>query len=565
MFFVFVLFSQSGPELFDQNKKSSDEVSPTPPVLELSTDALNTNTSCKYDNITCKDLIQSGPPVVYQLIPKKENIGTIQRMTLGKKDPNKTHRTILLVGETGTGKSTMINALINYDMGVKWEDDVWFEIIEKDRKRRKSEGQTSDVIVYQIFGFEDKTLPYSLTIIDTPGYGDIRGTEHDDTITHGLLDLLRSEDGVHEINAVGLVLKASENRLSDRLRYIFDSVFSLFGKDMEKNIVVLITHSYGRIPENVLLALEAANIECARDERNHPVHFLFENCQYKDRTKEAKVAWEITMTGMSEFADFLEKSEPQNVEKTTAVLKARIELTTCVQKLQDRIESAELKRKEIQEGLKKAEQEMKSNEKFTVEGEDVCAEILKNRGWLWLEGATCCNHCKETCHYPCTEAWYPKGCTVMRDGSCTVCAGKCSESNHTIEKWRYVTKKRKVQNTDKDKKEKYDKEKAAHESLQKDLLKHMGELEKDKDQWLEESFKHVLDLEKTALNVDSLSTHVHLDFLIERMKEKGDTEKVQKLEVMKSRMDKGTRAGLRYKLTAAGKAVRKTNEVIDMM
>uniref|UniRef100_A0A3Q3G4M2 Septin-type G domain-containing protein n=1 Tax=Labrus bergylta TaxID=56723 RepID=A0A3Q3G4M2_9LABR len=221
------------------------------------------NISCKYDCITCKDLIQSGPPAVYQLIPKKDNIGTIRRITLGKKNPTKTNRTVLLVGETGTGKSTMIDALINYDMGVKWEDNVWFEIIEKDRKRRKS---------------EDKTLPYSLTIIDTPGYGDIRGTEHDDIISHRLFDLFRSDDRVHEMNVMGLVLKASENCPSDRQRYIFDSVASPIGKDM-KNIVILITHSDGRIPRNVIQAVEVANIKCAKDEKYHPVHFLFQNCQ----------------------------------------------------------------------------------------------------------------------------------------------------------------------------------------------------------------------------------------------------------------------------------------------
>ncbi|KAI4794725.1 hypothetical protein KUCAC02_031886, partial [Chaenocephalus aceratus] len=40
-----------------------------------------------------------------------------------------------------------------------------------------------------------------------------------------------------------------------------------------------------------------------------------------------------------------------------------------------------------------------------------------------------------------------------------------------------------------------------------------------------------------ALKDVSLSTHVHLDFLIEKMKEKGDTEKAMKLERMKSKME----------------------------
>ncbi|XP_053195566.1 uncharacterized protein LOC128379953 [Scomber japonicus] len=518
------------------------------------------NASSRYQDIISKStLISPGSPAVYQLRPKKEKFGSLTRKTAGEKNLNKENKTILLVGETGTGKSTLVNALVNYTMGVKFEDNIWFEIVE-DEKRSQSVSQTSDVITYEIFGYEDETLPYSLTIIDTPGFGDTRGIERDDIVSQRLFDLFRSVDGVHELSVVGLVLKASENRVSDRLSYILDSVTSLFGKSIEENIVALITHSDGLTPENVLKALEAANIKCPKNEDKQPVHFLFNNCQNIQRTEETEFAlenaWRLTEKGMKQFTDLLKESKPQKLKTTVEVLNSRISLTACIHNLQERIQLIELKQRQIQqteEGLRKHEEEMKKNEEFTVEVEEVYKEKELIKGGMWggfkiggvldispllFKGAVTCNKCKENCHYPgCTMALSPSWCEVMKDGYCTSCTGKCHESDHVKEEWIYVNKTRKVKKTLQDMKEK-------KKDLMKNLQTEMEELTVEKIKLLDEVYQHVEHLEQIAMNVNSLSTHVHLDFLIEKMKERGDTEKVKKLEEMKSRRDEGTRGGL---------------------
>ena len=80
------------------------------------------------------------------------------------------------------------------------------------------------------------------------------------------------------------------------------------------------------------------------------------------------------------------------------------------------------------------------------------------------------------------------------------------------------------------------------------LKKKKQELHNDKEHLLDESYQHIVTLENIALNDNAISTLLHLDFLIDKMTERGDKEKTNKLEQMKSRMDtdKGIRAALRY-------------------
>uniref|UniRef100_A0A3Q2P0H9 Septin-type G domain-containing protein n=1 Tax=Fundulus heteroclitus TaxID=8078 RepID=A0A3Q2P0H9_FUNHE len=504
-------------------------------------------------------LIHSGTPALYKLKLEKKELGPLTRVTFGKKS-TKINKTMLLVGETGAGKSTLINTMVNYTLGVKWEDKIWFQIINEEGGNQ-SDSQTSDVIVYEIFGFEGQTLPFSLTIIDTPGFGDTRGIEHDAIVSHRLFDLFRSADGVHEINAVGLVMKATDNRVNDRLSYILNSVMSLFGRDLEKNIVALFTHSDGQRPRNAIEALKKTKIRCAKDEKYQPVHFMFDNCQSEDRTEDAEflqVAEKTSERGMRALAAFLEKTAPKRLMATAEVLNERISLIAAIQNLQERIRLAEHKQTEInkiQEALKKHSEEMKRNKSITIETVQVTkVKEPTKRKMFWrlgfFEKAMCCTVCEENCHYPgCTLALTPYYCEVIKNGQCTVCTGKCPASAHVRETWRYVTKTRKIQFTLQDAEEKYMRNLAESErklGLLSNLEKEMKKRSAEKSQLVDEAFNHIVRLEQIALKVDSVSTFVYLDFLIDKLKEKGDRDKVKKLEEMKSREDEGTRLALQY-------------------
>ncbi|XP_035805870.1 uncharacterized protein LOC111571151 [Amphiprion ocellaris] len=243
---------------------------------------------------------------------------------------------------------------------------------------------------------------------------------------------------------------------------------------------------------------------------------------------------------LSEFMTFLEETGPQKMNTTVEVLNERVRLTACIQNLQERIGFIEEKQTEIkqtEEALKKHEEEMKKNKNFTVEVDETYKDKKPIKGGMWglvfYDGAVTCKVCEENCHYPgCTTAPSPQRCEILKDGRCTSCTRKCPVEDHVKEEKIYVTKTRRVKKTLEDMKKKYDDNLAEREkksSLLENLKTEMNQLEADKTRWLEEAYQHVVNLEKITLKAHSISTYVHLDFLIEKMKEKGDAEKVQEL------------------------------------
>jgi nicotinamide riboside kinase len=53
-------------------------------------------------------------------------------------------KTIMLVGSTGSGKSTLVDGIVNYVMGVSFEDPFRFTLVKlEDDERRKTGNQVS--------------------------------------------------------------------------------------------------------------------------------------------------------------------------------------------------------------------------------------------------------------------------------------------------------------------------------------------------------------------------------------------------------------------------------------
>ncbi|XP_053294096.1 uncharacterized protein LOC128454662 [Pleuronectes platessa] len=500
-------------------------------------------------------------PSVYKLSLKEEDIDIdgCRRYNLGE-ERMRQNRTIMLLGATGSGKSTLINGIINYIVGVEWRDKFRFKLIVEDQCRSQAESQTSAVTVYKLNHQEGFKIPFSLTVVDTPGFGDTRGVGRDKEITEQIRKLFISVHGVSEIDAVCFVTQASLARLTATQRYVFDSVLSLFGKDVAENIEMLVTFADGKQPP-VLEAINASGVPCPKNDFGLPVHFKFNNSALfadnrgsSDRACEEdsdddhnfdEMFWNMGSKSMERFFTALGKMKTKSLQMTQEVLKERKQLETAVEGLQPQVKAGLAKLQQIKstkEMIKQHESVMTSNENFEIETNFIqpVKKPLTNRG----EFLTNCQRCSMTCHQPCAikEDDRKSGCSSMdKDGRCIVCPGKCIWNVHFNQtySWEYVPVKQKQ--TLQDIKNKYEKAKQEKFSV-KELIERQEEeichLQDMMVSLMDQSANSITRLQEIALRPNPLTTPDYIDMLIEGEKseaKEGYQARIKSLETMKDR------------------------------
>merc|ERR1712048_251033 len=167
------------------------------------------------------------PPKKKKRAPKLSLEGLHSVKKLSQPKTGKRNRTIMVVGATGTGKTTLLNSMMNYLWGVEYDYPYRFKLAKEYVKGGgQSESQTDDVTAYFL---DPPELGYQLTLIDTPGYGDTRGLSQDMKITKKIKEFFETE--VQEIDAVCFVIRAPQARLTPTQKYIFAQVLGIFGND----------------------------------------------------------------------------------------------------------------------------------------------------------------------------------------------------------------------------------------------------------------------------------------------------------------------------------------------
>ncbi|CAI5676786.1 unnamed protein product [Oreochromis niloticus] len=501
------------------------------------------------------------PVYIIPLKNDKFNVDGCKSFSFGE-ESSKPNRTIMVLGATGGGKSTLINGMINYILGVKWEDPYRLNLVNETQSTSQAHSQTSEVTVYKINYQDGFEIPFSLTIVDTPGFGDTRGIEKDREIVEQLRNLFSAQGGVSEIDAVCFVAQAALARLTPTQKYVFDSVLSIFGKDVAENIRVLVTFADGQRPP-VLEAINAAGVPCPKTKDGLPVHFKFNNSALFANNKSAEedrmsdddddegdfdqMFWKMGTKSMKRLFAALNKIETKSLTLTKEVLRERKQLEISVENLQVQVKLGLAKLEEIKETrekIKEYEAEIGRNENFEFEvtvKKPVQEDISGTGNYI-----TNCQQCHVTCHYPCgiPDDAGKRGCAAMGpNGNCRECPGKCVWNVHFNQKYKWEYKDVKEKRTIKELEEKYLKatgEKVNVQALVDKLNAEYDCLQADVVKLMEKSTKCLNRLKEIALKPNPLSTPEYIDMLIEGEKSEGKPgwkQRVQSLMSMKEKAE----------------------------
>ena len=365
-----------------------------------------------------------------------------------------TSSNIMVIGETGVGKSTWIHSFINYIQSIQLEEKARYYLFDEKSLQeeyqkihgKKPEG-CSVTDTPAIYNIEPSNLFNNpIRLIDTAGFGDTRGPKMDEKITEDIKNLFEGSE-IETLNAVCLIFKAAQTRSTPRLKMVMEKLFSLFGKEIKNNIVIIFTFcdDFKNIQGvNVLKDETGPFKEILGDIEKLP-YFGFNNTAYFTSDIESvEKIYENNTKSFGALLKYIFQLKRISLESSKKVINDRMLIKNNITNLCDQLNNImtiidaasknQNKLNDLQRDLLKHQESNISQIPYTAQEEYIDVvdkEIRCDTGWFVLF----CNSCNKVCHKKCKgskEGWHSSeyGCQIIGTiwHTCEECG--CKDKKH---------------------------------------------------------------------------------------------------------------------------------------
>ena len=468
-------------------------------------------------------------------------------------------KVILVLGQTGAGKTTWINTMLNYLLDVNYTDDFRFKLVIEENAERQELSQTQITTLYKIHHKKGYNIDHTLNLIDTPGFGDTGGIERDKDIAKQLQSIFDIHYGfVDHLDAVVFVTKSNQERLDDCQKYIISSITELFGADIADNIYLVFTHTGieepamlstlqgAELPYKAYYKFENAavftDIQKHADERENSHTNQNTLCKLKNiKELEREVLYETAMDNFEEFFSDVQSAPSKGLAATRNVLHRRITLQQNINNLNNLVQNVLNHMDELETvvmATTKWDDEIKQTKNYVEIDVETVKTMVEKSG---LRGTTVCIECNHTCHKDCLVYFdcMKSICEVMDRSSsppsCTKCPKKCTWKHHKNLKYIYEDQLETVQRILFDHKRRYEEaqaKKLTNEELCNNIQIELKAMEAKMKAYLSEITDSIHELRKIGMKRDEPSQVSYIDSLIEREKRNANPGMKNKLDIL---------------------------------
>ena len=254
--------------------------------------------------------------------------------------------TIIFLGETGSGKTTLINSFINFLLNIQYNDDVRFKLINESNNYNYL-SKTQDVTVYNV---KSHCSYPSFRLIDTPGFNDtenITSFDKDKIISKQISSIF--ERNITHLNAICFVSKATNTKITSNQKIILNKILNLFAKNVLKNFICMMTFSDGATPHILEDFKKSKFYNKIISMVGEKWYLLFNNSAIFNPEYGAmeKKYYRLGMESFKEFMNKLKNLKKENMKESFEVQKKRFEIEEQQNEFKSKIEDLEKLNKEL--------------------------------------------------------------------------------------------------------------------------------------------------------------------------------------------------------------------------